>query len=63
MLYDIGWQVLRFWEHEDPVAVVDIVAAELRLRGALVIRDGRLGPALRGVELPQAPSPQDCRSV
>jgi DNA mismatch endonuclease (patch repair protein) len=24
-----GWQVLRFWEHEDPDAVVDAICAAL----------------------------------
>ena len=29
-----GWMVLRFWEHEDPVAVTDAICARLgQLRG------------------------------
>ncbi|WP_369139017.1 very short patch repair endonuclease [Modestobacter versicolor] len=29
VLTGLGWQVLRFWEHEDPDAVVDRICAEL----------------------------------
>lgn len=25
-----GWRVLRFWEHEDPVAVVDVIERAVR---------------------------------
>ncbi|ART68316.1 very short patch repair endonuclease [Mycobacterium dioxanotrophicus] len=30
-----GWKVLRFWEHEDPVAVADAICAQL-----VALRDG-----------------------
>lgn len=33
-LSDEGWTVLRFWEHEDPAAVADAIAAQVRLPGA-----------------------------
>lgn len=26
----LGWRVLRFWEHEDPVAVVDVIERAVR---------------------------------
>jgi DNA mismatch endonuclease (patch repair protein) len=29
-----GWMVLRFWEHDEPVAVADVVAHELVPRAA-----------------------------
>jgi DNA mismatch endonuclease (patch repair protein) len=29
VLAGLGWRVLRFWEHEDPDAVVDRICAEL----------------------------------
>lgn len=29
-LSDDGWTVLRFWEHEDPAAVADAIAAHVR---------------------------------
>jgi DNA mismatch endonuclease (patch repair protein) len=29
-LRDLGWTVLRFWEHEDPVAVVDVIESAVR---------------------------------
>jgi DNA mismatch endonuclease (patch repair protein) len=29
VLTDLGWRVLRFWEHEDPDAVTDAICAEL----------------------------------
>jgi hypothetical protein len=29
LLSDLGWTVLRFWEHEDPEAVVDRICTEL----------------------------------
>ena len=36
-LVDNGWTVLRFWEHEDPGAVVEQIAARVRLARS---RDG-----------------------
>ncbi|OLM32744.1 Very-short-patch mismatch repair endonuclease (G-T specific) [Pseudonocardia sp. Ae717_Ps2] len=30
-LRELGWTVLRFWEHDDPVAAVDVV--EMAVRG------------------------------
>lgn len=27
-LAEIGWEVLRYWEHEDPTAIADSIAAE-----------------------------------
>ncbi|MGY1839723.1 MULTISPECIES: very short patch repair endonuclease [unclassified Modestobacter] len=33
VLAELGWRVLRFWEHEDPGAVADRICAELRDRG------------------------------
>lgn len=32
-LESTGWIVLRFWEHEDPIAVADAVEAVLRSNG------------------------------
>ncbi len=32
-LEEEGWTVLRFWEHEDPVAVADAIEATVRGRG------------------------------
>jgi DNA mismatch endonuclease (patch repair protein) len=29
-LRGLGWTVLRFWEHEDPVAVVDVIERAVR---------------------------------
>lgn len=29
-LRSLGWMVLRFWEHEDPTAVVDAIEAVVR---------------------------------
>ena len=29
VLTGLGWQVLRFWEHEDPDAVADVICAAL----------------------------------
>ncbi len=29
-LQSLGWRVLRFWEHEDSVAVVDVIERALR---------------------------------
>jgi DNA mismatch endonuclease (patch repair protein) len=29
-LREAGWRVLRFWEHEDPLAAADVVEAALR---------------------------------
>jgi DNA mismatch endonuclease (patch repair protein) len=29
-----GWRVLRFWEHEDPVAIADSIEREVRAAGA-----------------------------
>lgn len=29
-LQGLGWAVLRFWEHEDPLAVVDVVERTVR---------------------------------
>jgi DNA mismatch endonuclease (patch repair protein) len=29
VLTGLGWRVLRFWEHEDPDAVVEAICAEL----------------------------------
>ena len=29
-LLDAGWVVVRFWEHDDPVAVVEAIEAEIR---------------------------------
>ena len=29
-LRDLGWRVLRFWEHEDPDEVVDVICAALQ---------------------------------
>jgi DNA mismatch endonuclease (patch repair protein) len=29
-LSDEGWTVLRFWEHEDPAAVADTIAEQVR---------------------------------
>ncbi|MDA8286331.1 MAG: very short patch repair endonuclease [Actinomycetota bacterium] len=29
-LEDAGWTVLRFWEHEDPMAVADTIEANVR---------------------------------
>jgi len=29
VLTDRGWRVLRFWEHEDPEAVVDAIRTAL----------------------------------
>ncbi|GHE08385.1 very short patch repair endonuclease [Klenkia taihuensis] len=26
----LGWTVLRFWEHEDPIAVVDVIERVVR---------------------------------
>lgn len=26
----LGWRVLRFWEHEDPIAVVDVIEGAVR---------------------------------
>lgn len=31
-LHELGWTVLRFWEHEDPVAVVDEIERAVRGR-------------------------------
>ena len=31
-LEGVGWLVLRFWEHEDPAAVVAIIGAAVRAR-------------------------------
>jgi DNA mismatch endonuclease (patch repair protein) len=36
-LHGLGWTVLRFWEHEDPVAVVDVI--ERAVRGVEVGHD------------------------
>jgi DNA mismatch endonuclease (patch repair protein) len=35
-----GWEVVRIWEHEDPVAAADRVEQALRLRGQAVRPDG-----------------------
>jgi DNA mismatch endonuclease (patch repair protein) len=32
VLTGLGWRVLRFWEHEDPEAVVEVICAELARR-------------------------------
>ena len=32
-LREAGWTVLRYWEHEDPVAVVDDIEAHVRPGG------------------------------
>lgn len=29
-LRGLGWTVLRFWEHEDPTAVVDVIESAVR---------------------------------
>ncbi len=29
-LHELGWTVLRFWEHEDPVAAVDVIERMVR---------------------------------
>ncbi|WP_236796395.1 very short patch repair endonuclease [Amycolatopsis sp. GM8] len=29
-LQDLGWTVLRFWEHEDPLSAVDVVERAVR---------------------------------
>ena len=29
-LRQLGWHVLRFWEHEDPMAVVDVIERAVR---------------------------------
>ncbi|NIH68347.1 very-short-patch-repair endonuclease [Modestobacter marinus] len=29
MLTELGWRVLRFWEHEDPDSVVDAICTAL----------------------------------
>lgn len=34
-LHDLGWRVLRFWEHEDPTAAAMVIAAEVNARNAL----------------------------
>jgi DNA mismatch endonuclease, patch repair protein len=31
LLTEAGWLVLRFWEHDDPLAVADVVKAAVRL--------------------------------
>lgn len=33
-LAEAGWQVLRFWEHEHPVAIADSIEREVRSRQA-----------------------------
>ena len=33
LLTEAGWTVLRFWEHEDPVAVAEAVFANVKARG------------------------------
>lgn len=33
-LHDLGWTVLRFWEHEDPVAAVDVIECVVRGTGS-----------------------------
>jgi DNA mismatch endonuclease, patch repair protein len=32
VLTGLGWRVLRFWEHQDPDAVVAVICAELARR-------------------------------
>jgi DNA mismatch endonuclease, patch repair protein len=32
VLTGLGWRVLRFWEHEDPEAVVEVICSELARR-------------------------------
>ncbi|MCZ2818591.1 DUF559 domain-containing protein [Modestobacter sp. VKM Ac-2984] len=29
VLTELGWRVLRFWEHEDPESVADVICAAL----------------------------------
>ncbi|MGY1856897.1 DUF559 domain-containing protein [Modestobacter sp. SYSU DS0290] len=55
VLTGLGWRVLRFWEHEDPDAVVDRICAALRDCGehrTPAARDrlgsGRAGSAVGG---------------
>lgn len=32
LLTEAGWQVIRFWEHEDPLAAAEVVADEVQSR-------------------------------
>ena len=36
LLMDAGWVVLRFWEHEDPVAVTDVIEHSVRIAASPV---------------------------
>ena len=50
-LADVGWLVLRFWEHEDPVTVCDVVEEAVRRRRPVDDRPGsrrRLGKTSTG---------------
>lgn len=29
-LHELGWTVLRFWEHEDPIGAVDLIERTVR---------------------------------
>lgn len=49
----LGWTVLRFWEHEDPGAAVDVV--ESAVRGALLIPGGAASAAVPPPD--EGPSP------
>jgi DNA mismatch endonuclease (patch repair protein) len=40
-LSDVGWLVLRFWEHEEPVGVSDAVEKAVRRRRADHVAAGR----------------------
>lgn len=41
-LRDLGWTVLRFWEHEDPVTVVEMIERSVR-EGVSSGRAGDMG--------------------
>ena len=51
-----GWRVLRFWEHEDPDAVVDAICAALAV-------DGRRRPARTSGEAAGDPAQVVTRSA
>lgn len=42
VLHECGWTVLRFWEHENPVDVVNSITRELDARKVLAGRRGRI---------------------
>lgn len=39
-LHDLGWTVLRFWEHEDPLTAVDAMEKAVRAQRGLPCADG-----------------------